>query len=105
VRIDHLPAVGRQGGVAGVPAQLVAPLFGLKRGEPTMVETADGFAVAVLTDIQEADPNADPIGFGRLRDALSGSLGDDYENTLAAALRDRGQPQVNQSVLDQIAQP
>jgi peptidyl-prolyl cis-trans isomerase D len=105
VRVDRLPAIGRQGGAESVPTQLRQPLFSMQKGEATMVETADGFAVAVLTGIEEPDPASDPIGFGRMRDELTRSLGDDYESTLVLALRDRGRPQVNQAVLDQIVQP
>ncbi len=89
---------------AGVPAQLVDPLFALKKGEPTMVETPDGFVVAVLANIGEADPNADPVGFGQVRDGLTKALGDDVQSTLTLALRNRSNPKVNAGALDSVAQ-
>jgi len=46
--VQHLAPAGRATPTAGVPFQLVTPLFSLKSGEPTMVETPDGFFVAVL---------------------------------------------------------
>lgn len=83
-----------------MPAQLLAPLFTLKQGEPTMVETPSGFVVAVLTKIAEADPAADPIGYGQIRDALSRALGDDVEITLATAVRERATPRINRTQID-----
>jgi peptidyl-prolyl cis-trans isomerase D len=106
VTIHRLPPVGRA--VApppGVPLQLVDPLFTLKRGEPTMIETDQGFTVAVLAEVQEADPNADPIGYGQVREALGRTLGDDMQAAVTTALRDRGHPEVNRAMLDTIAQP
>ncbi len=100
----RLPAIGRSGPDEGVPQQLVQPLFGLKQGEPTMVETPDGFVVAVLAGIETADPNADPIGYGRLRDTLTRARGDDVVNLFAEAVRNRGNPRVNRAMLDSLAQ-
>lgn len=104
VKAETLPAVGRASPAPGVPAQLVEPLFSLKQGEATMVETPQGFLVARLAKIEEADPKADPVGFGQVRDALGRSIGDDLEAAVTLALRARGNPRINQAVADQIAQ-
>jgi peptidyl-prolyl cis-trans isomerase D len=101
--VVRLPPVGRAS-AEGVPAQLVDPLFGLKVGEPTMVETADGFIVAVLAQIIDADPNADPIGYGQVRDALAKAMADDTQAVLMGALRARGNPKVNAAMVDSIVQ-
>ena len=45
-------------------------LFEMKKGEATEQETPDGFVVAVLTDIQEPDPQQNPVGFAQLRDRV-----------------------------------
>lgn len=100
-----LPAVGREGKVAGVPAQLVPILFGIKPGEPTMVETPEGFWVAVLSTIQEPDPKADPVGYARLRDGLLRGIGDDLEASFVAAVRARSHPRINRQMLQDLAQP
>ena len=42
----------------------------LKQGEPTMVETSDGFVVAAPAEIVEADPKADPAGYAQVRQAV-----------------------------------
>lgn len=103
--VQQLPPAGRAAPVEGVPAQLVRPLFTLKPGEPTMVETADGFVVAVLAKVVEADPAADPVGFGQVRDALAHSVANDMEMVFASALRARARPTVNRAMLDSVAQP
>lgn len=89
----------------GVPPQLVAPLFGMKPGHPTMVQTQDGFVVAVLSKVVPADPKADPAGYAQLRDALTKTLGNDAQDIYATALRNRANPRINQKLLSQVAQP
>lgn len=104
VKLERLPAVGRASPAAGVPNQLIEPLFSLKQGEATMVETETGFVVARLAEIQAADPKADPVGFGQVRDALGKSIADDVEAAVTLALRARGEPRINKAVADRIAQ-
>ncbi len=104
--VRRLPEISRGARPADeVPLQLVVPLFDLKLGEATMVETVDGFAVAVLAEIQPATPDADPIGFGQVRDALGAAIGDDVQAALTAGLRARAKPQVNRVMVDRIVQP
>jgi peptidyl-prolyl cis-trans isomerase D len=104
--VRRLPEVNRGSRPADeVPLQLVDPLFGLKPGEATMVETADGFVVAVLAEVQPVQPDADPIGFGQVRDALGRAMAEDLEASVITALRTRAQPQVNRQMLDRIVQP
>jgi peptidyl-prolyl cis-trans isomerase D len=98
--VRRLPATGRATPPDGFPTPLLAPLFGLKQGELTMVETPDGFVVAQLVEIQQPDPKADPVGFGQVRDALSRAIAQDLETTFANAVRDRAKPHVN---LDAVA--
>ena len=104
LEVRHLPAIGRAAGAPGVPAQLVDPLFGLAVGEPTMVETPDGFTVAVLNAVEDPNPDADAVGFGQMREQLTKSLGDDVQATLVVALRARANPKVNAAAIDRIVQ-
>ena len=67
VTVRRTPLVTRGDTAEGMPPQLEQLLFSLKQGEPTMVETADGFIVAVPAEIVEADPKADPAGYGQVR--------------------------------------
>ena len=101
--VQQTPPISRLAAAPGVPSQLVAPLFGLKRGEPTMVETADGFVVAVLTAIEVPDPATDPVGYGQARDALNRAMVGDVTTSFALALRDRAHPRVNQQLLDTVS--
>ncbi len=104
--VRRLPEISRGARPAEeVPLQLVAPLFELKLGEATMVETVDGFAVAVLAEIQPAAPDADPIGYGQVRDALGAAIGDDVQAALTAGLRARAKPLINRAMVDRIVQP
>ena len=102
--IARLPAIARATGAPEVPAQLVDPLFALAIGEPTMVETPDGFIVAVLAAVQDSDPNTDAIGFGQVREALTKSLGDDILATLTVAVRARANLRVSPAALDSLVQ-
>jgi peptidyl-prolyl cis-trans isomerase D len=101
----HLPPTGRAAPAEGFPPPLLNPLFALKKGEPTMVETPDGFLVAVLTEIQEPDPKADPVGFAQVRDALARASGEDIQNVFAAAVRDRSNPHINAAAIASLVGP
>jgi peptidyl-prolyl cis-trans isomerase D len=103
--VHRLPPASRAGASEGVPPQLVAPLFALKKGEPTMVETPEGFIVAVLTAIEEPDPGKDPIGFGEVRDALARAVSGDMQQIYASAVRDRAAPRIDPHVVDSLATP
>lgn len=103
--VRRTPLSGRSQAVAGMPPELLRPLFTLKAGEPTMVETPDGFLVAVAADIQPADPVRDPSGYEQMRAALTRSIGSDVAEIFAQALRDRAQPRINQANLDSISGP
>jgi peptidyl-prolyl cis-trans isomerase D len=102
VTVRRTPLITRNAGAEGMPPQLAQALFGLKLGEPTMVDTGDGFIVAVPAEIVEADPNADPAGYGQVREVVARSIGSDLANTFADALRTRAQPRINQAVLDNV---
>lgn len=102
VTVRRTPLVTRDATADGLPPQLQQALFGLKQGEPTMVETNDGFVVAVLADIVEADPRADPAGYAQVRAALARSMSTDISAVFSDALRARAEPRINQAVLNSI---
>jgi peptidyl-prolyl cis-trans isomerase D len=101
--VRHLPPTGRETPATGVPQQLLAPLFGLKQGEATMVETGDGFMVAVLSKIERPDPKSDPVGYGQVREQLARAIGQDIETVYASAVRDRSHPHVNEAAVAGLA--
>ncbi len=99
----ELPPTGRATPAAGVPPNLLEPLFSLKKGDGTMIETADGFLVAVMADSKEPDPKADPVGYGQVKEALAKALGEDMQNVFANAVRQRANPSVNQAMVESLA--
>ena len=102
VTVRRTPLVTRGGAAEGTPPQLEQALFALKKGEPTMVETGDGFVVAVPAEIVEADPKADPAGYDQVRAVVTRSIGTDLASVFADALRPRAKPRINQPVLDNV---
>ena len=99
-----LPATGHGSPAEGVPPNLLDPLFSLKQvGDPTMIETQDGFVVAVLSAIQQPDPKADPIGFSQVKEALARSMSEDMQQVYAAAVRAEAKPRVNQALVESLA--
>jgi peptidyl-prolyl cis-trans isomerase D len=105
LRVRRLPAVKRNAGAEGVPASLIAPLFAIQKGEPTMVETKDSFVVAVLAEINDPDAKTMPLDYGKIRDVLTQRIGNDIEQIYVNAVRERGHPRVNEALLGQIAAP
>ena len=67
-----------------------------------MVETPEGFVVAVPAEIVEADPKADPTGYSELRNNVERSIGADLVSVFADALRERAEPRINQQVLNNV---
>jgi peptidyl-prolyl cis-trans isomerase D len=102
VTVRRTPLVTRGARAEGMPEQLEVPLFALKQGEPTMVETGDGFIVAVPAAVVEADPKGDPAGYAQVRQVVARSIGSDLAAAFTDALRARAQPRINQPVLDNV---
>jgi len=105
VRLQHTPPVMRAQPTPGVPAEMTEPLFSMKSGATTMIETPEGFYVMALGEVATPDPAADPLGTSQIRTALTQAIGQDIELTVAAALRARANPQVNRTLLNSMIQP
>lgn len=104
--IPHMsPSVPRGEAVTGMPPELQRVLFGLKQGEATMVETAEGFVVAVAAEIVKADPDADKTAYEKMRTELARTIAQDYVGIFQEAVRQRANPRINQANFDQIVQP
>ena len=103
-RVQTPPATGRDQPAAGVPPTLLGPLFGIARGQATMVETPTGFAVAVLSAVNNPDPSQDSPAVAQLRSQLGQSDSNDAEAVFAAAVRDQARPHVQPGVLESLAQ-
>jgi peptidyl-prolyl cis-trans isomerase D len=89
----------------GVPQALVAPLFGMKPNDVTMVNTPDGFMVAQLQAINAPSPATDPIGATQMRGELAQSTTSDVTDLFVEALQHRSKITLNQPVIAQLAQP
>jgi peptidyl-prolyl cis-trans isomerase D len=101
---DRVGPFGREPGPGNpVPAELLAPLFEAKPGEATMVETRDGFAVAQLVEVVPAEPDADPLALGRLREQVEQAMAEDLEQQYMQALRRRAEVRINPGLLEQVA--
>ena len=98
------PLVMRNQGDPAVPPMLQRVLFGMKKGEATMVETPEGFVVGQLVEIVQPDVSADKVGYDRARTAIGKSLGDDMASVFLDALRQRADPRINQANFDSVVQ-
>jgi len=105
LHLQSSPPVMRGQPSPGVPSEMVAPLFSLKPGDATMIETPEAFFVMALGEVAAPDPAADTAGTAQIKTALTQTIGQDIEMTFAAVLRDRAKPQVNRTMLDSMAQP
>jgi peptidyl-prolyl cis-trans isomerase D len=90
---------------AGVPRELLAPLFELPLNGTTMVRTRDGFAVAQVTEITRPDPAADAEALARLRREASQAIAQDLEVQFLSALREKADVRINPRLVEQLARP
>jgi peptidyl-prolyl cis-trans isomerase D len=91
--------------ISEVPPELQRVMFGLKKGEATMVETPDSFVVAQLVEIKQPDPAADKARYEQVRAAVNQSLANDMEAVFVDAVRQRANPQVNRKTFESVVQP
>jgi peptidyl-prolyl cis-trans isomerase D len=105
VAVTRSPLSGREQAVAGLPSELLRPLFDLKPGEPTMVEQPDGFVVAVPAQIEAPDPKTDTADYDQVRTSLTRALAQNVDEIFVQALRERAQPRINQQNLDSVSGP
>ncbi len=102
-QVQTLPATGRDQPTPGVPPTLLGPLFGLAKGQATMVETPTGFVVAVLDAVDSPDPARNAPAVARLREQMAKADSGDAEAAFAAAVRDQARPHVQPGVLESLA--
>ncbi len=98
------PLVTRSDSNPAVPPELQRVMFGLKKGETTMVETAQSFIVAQLTEIVKPDAAVDKTGYDQTRAALTKSISNDMATVFIDAVRQRTNPQVNQQAFNSVVQ-
>jgi peptidyl-prolyl cis-trans isomerase D len=79
-------------------------MFGLKKGEATMVETPEGFLVGQLTEIVKPDAASDKAGFDQTKAAITKSMSNDMSTVFVDAVRQRAKPRINQQAFDSVVQ-
>jgi peptidyl-prolyl cis-trans isomerase D len=99
------PLITRNEANPDVPQALQRVLFGLKKGEATMVETPEGFIVGQLIEVVKPDAAADKPGYSQARETIAKSISNDMETVFVDALRQRAKPQTNQQAFDSVVQP
>jgi peptidyl-prolyl cis-trans isomerase D len=98
--VQRTKPVTRDATDTDMPGQLQRVLFGLKPKEPAMVQTPDGFVVAVLDKLETPDPKTDKSAYDEIAQTLARSVAADLTGGFEAALRARANPRVNHSVFD-----
>lgn len=83
-----------------IPRPLLPELFKSKIGGIVMQQTADGFAVARLKDIQNNPPKADDGDFKRLQETLTSAIANDVLSEYTRALRNEYSVSINQAGLE-----
>jgi peptidyl-prolyl cis-trans isomerase D len=99
------PLVTREESNPAVPSDLQRVMFGLKKGEATMIETPEGFVVAQLAEIVKPDAATDKAGYDQARAAVAKSISNDLGTVFIDALRKRANPRINQQGFDSVVQP
>ena len=99
------PLTARNAPDPSLPSELQRVLFGMKKGETTMVETQEGFVVGQLTEIVTPDAAVDKAGYEQAREAITRSLSNDMATVFVDAVRARAKPQINQANFDSVVQP
>ncbi|MBT5649409.1 MAG: hypothetical protein HOJ41_16250 [Rhodospirillaceae bacterium] len=83
-----------------IPRPLLPALFKAKTGDIVMQQTADGYAVARIKDIQNNPPPADDGDFKRLQETLTSALANDVLSEYTRALRNEYPVSINQAGLE-----
>jgi peptidyl-prolyl cis-trans isomerase D len=99
------PLVTRNQGSPDMAPELQRVLFGMRKGEATMVETPEGFVVGQLTEIVPPDAGADKAGYDQAKNAITKSIDNDMATVFIDAVRRRAKPQTNQQAFDSVVQP
>ncbi|WP_270936599.1 peptidylprolyl isomerase [Falsiroseomonas oryzae] len=85
-----------------VPPELLPVLFGTRVGEPVMVPTRAGFAVAQLLEVVRPDATAEAEALANARRVAQVQMAEDLEAQFAAALRARAAPRISPALMQQV---
>jgi len=96
--------VTRNAPPAGMASQMVPLLFSMKQGAATMLQTSDGFEVAVLAKVVNPTPQQDSTDYSQVYSAMAKALQNDIAESVIAGMQGRDKVSVNQTLLAQIYQ-
>ncbi|MEE2662187.1 MAG: SurA N-terminal domain-containing protein [Pseudomonadota bacterium] len=82
-----------------IPREILPRLFKAKIGDVVIAQTAEGYAVARLTNIKNKQKAVDKKNFDRLQKVLSTALSDDVLQQYAKALRKEYSVSINKTAL------
>ncbi len=88
-------------GAANLPAAVTGTLFALGPGQATSGQVPTGHVVAILTEIQSADPEADAESFDNLVTRTEADVATDLINGMANSLRERYPVDIDRTMLEQ----
>ncbi len=88
-------------GVANLPAAVTGTLFTLQPGQAASGSVPTGHVVAVLKEVQPADPAGDAEGFEDLATRMQTDVATDLLNSMANSLRERYPVEIDQTMLEQ----
>jgi peptidyl-prolyl cis-trans isomerase D len=91
-----------RGGGADFNAELIVDIFDLEVGKAAYARVGDGYRVAVLKTITQADPAADKKGVEELADVLARSLQGDVADQLRTAFRKEAGVTVYRAAIDRL---
>ena len=86
-------------GLNVLPREILSKLFKAKIGDVVIAQTADGYAVARVTDIKTKQKAQDRKNFDKLQKVLSSALSDDVLQQYAKALRKEYSVSINKAAL------
>jgi peptidyl-prolyl cis-trans isomerase D len=96
--------VTRNAPPAGMASQMVPLLFSMKPGAATMLQTSDGFEVAVLAKVVNPTPQQDSTDYSQVYAAMAKALQNDIAESVIAGMQGRDKVSVDQKLLAQIYQ-
>jgi peptidyl-prolyl cis-trans isomerase D len=91
-----------RGGGADFTAELIEDIFALETGKAAFARVGDGYRVAVLKSITQADPAADKKGVEELTEVLTRSLQGDVADQLRTAFREEAGVKIYRAAIDQL---
>jgi peptidyl-prolyl cis-trans isomerase D len=99
-KVETIADIARAGGSSGLPAELVAKIFGVKPGQTAVAAGPKGWYVTQLKSVQVPDPATDKDGVTKLASELTNGVRADILGEFDKALRARFPVEIHQDLVD-----